>query len=79
MIETTTTNRVVGRKQRPGDVQEDLPGARSIQSGGFVKFIGNVLQPGQEDHRIVTGSAPDGHNDHGDQGVLRASQPGGQV
>ena len=47
----------------------------TVQLGGFVQGLGNVLDAGQQQHGIVADGAPDGNDGTGDQNDLGVGQP----
>src|SRR5579875_77338 len=58
-----------------GDVAEERPAARAVDSGRLVQLARNSAEAGQENRHIVAGEDPGGEDDQGDQREARAAGP----
>lgn len=61
--------------ERPDDVTDGLPGAGSVDFGGFQEFSGDFLQGGQVDDHVVAKHEPDPDDVDGEHRCLRGCQP----
>ena len=62
------------REKRPRDLPEHLARARAVDHRGLVVLVGDVLEPRQEDHDVVSDPAPDRDDDDRDQSEARARE-----
>ena len=58
------------------DVEEGLEGASAVDGGGFVKLWIDGLESGEEVDHAVTDGEPEGGDEDGGHGEVRAGEPG---